>query len=393
MPGPYGVTSTGFVAKPLADIKTDLEARFRTTFGNGIDLSPNSVFAELIGIFADRLADAWQLGQALYANAYTDGAQGAALDQLCALTGVARKPATSSRVSATLTGTPGTFIAAGKRISVTGIGSKFSNVSSGTIGGGGTLVLEFTAVSTGPIVAPAGTLTTIETPVPGWASVTNPLDQSYLGTDLESDSALRLRRELSLRALGGAASAAIQAALFEVPNVTDALVFANETDATDANGLPPHSFECVVNGGLDADIAAKILATKPVGIATYGTTSISANDSGGQPHTIKFSRPTVLNIYVTIDVIARASVAPSNLAALISAAVAAFGDLNYNVGDPVIAAAMLPTVFNASAGVLDVPSVKIGTTASPTLSTTIRPTSRQIADLDTSRIVVNLTLT
>jgi uncharacterized phage protein gp47/JayE len=284
------------------------------------------------------------------------------------------------------------LIPAGKILSVTGVGSRFQLVANATIGGGGTVSAEFIAIASGPVVAPAGTLTTIETPVSGWASATNPLDQFYLGTNTETDAELRLRREQSLRALGGGSVDAIQAAIFEVLNVSDVYVFANETDATDANGLPPHSFECVVNGGLDADIAAKIFAVKPAGIATYGTTTSSVADSVGTSHTIKFSRPTVLNVYVTIDVIAYRATAPSNLASLISAAVVAFGDLNYNVGSPVIAAALVPTVFGSSVGIRDVPSVKIGTAPSPTLSTTITPTNRQIADLDTSRVVVNVTL-
>lgn len=397
MPGPYGITSTGFVAKPLADIKSDLEASFRTTFGNGIDLTPNSVFSELIGIFADRLADAWQLGQAIYSNAYTDGAQGVALDQLCALTGIARKPATRTRVNVTITGTPGTILPPTATASVIGTGAKFKLEAGNpnAIGGGGTLATVFAAVDTGPIPCPAGQLIVIETPVSGWTGITNATDHFYLGTNTESDAELRLRRELSLRALGGGAVAAIQAALFEVPGVTDALVFANETDSTDASGLPAHSFECVVNGGDANDIANKIATVKPAGIATYGTTTISdayAGDGGGGLHVINFSRPTVLNIYVTVDVIATAALAPADLSDLVKAAIIAYGDLNYNVGSPVISAALIPSIFAAVPSIRDVPSVKIGTSASPTLSTTITPTNRQIADLDTSRIVVNVTL-
>ena len=395
MPGPYGITANGFVAKPLADIKTDLEASFRTTFGNGIDLTPNSAFSEVIGIFADRLADVWQLGQAVYSNAYTDGATGVALDQLCALTGIARKPASSTRVLATISGTPGTVIGSAQRVSIVGSTHKFAPVPNSTvIPGGGSVEIEFIAVDTGPIPCPSAQLIVIETPVPGWASVTNTLDQFYLGTDTESDGALRLRRELSLRALGGGAVPAIQAALFEVTGVTDAFVFANETSSTDANGLPGHSFECVVNGGLDQAIADKIAETKPAGIATFGTTTLSGIPPGisSNSFVINFSRPTVLNVYVTIDVIASAALAPLNLADLVKAAVVAFGDLNYNVGSPVIAAAMIPTVFASGSGVRDVPSVKIGTAPAPALSTTIQPTNRQIADLDTSRVVVNVTL-
>ena len=392
MPGPYGVVSTGFAAKPEADIRSDIEARLKTTFGNGIDLSVESVFGQLVGIFSERLADVWQLGQAIYSNSFPDGASQTGLDLLCSLTGTARKAATSSRVQVLLSGTPGTLITAGKILSVTGVGTRFQLAANATIGVGGSVTAEFVAVTTGPTVAPAGTLTTIETPVAGWASALNALDQFYLGTNIETDAELRLRREQSLRALGGGSNDAIQAALFEVLNVSDAFVFANETDSTDVNGLPPHSFECVVNGGADAEIAAKIFAVKPSAAATHGTTSTSVNDSVGTAHVIKFSRPTTLNVYVTVDVTASRALAPSNITTLIAEAIVSFGDLHYNVGAPVIAAALIPAIFSSTVGIYDVPSVKIGTAPSPTASTTINTSNRQIADLDTSRVVVNLTL-
>lgn len=391
MPGPYGITASGFVAKPLADIKADLEASFRTIFGNSIDLSPDSAMSEIIGTFAERLSDAWQLGQGIYTQAFPDGAQGAGLDLLCALTGTARKPATFSKVDCVCSGTPGTVITANRTISVLGTGAKFTNPSPGTIGGGGTVTIEFRAVETGPVTAPAGTLTVIETAIAGWSSVTNPLDQKILGTKIESDSALRLRRELSLRALGGASLDAIAAGLLEVANVTSAQVFENTTENTDANGLPPHSIECVVAGGSDADVAAKIFQRKPAGIETYGTTSQPVNDSSFVSHTINFSRPAALNVYVTINVTAKAALAPLSLSADLKSAIAAYGDALYTVGSTVYAVPLTQPVFDHPS-VIDVTAVYIGTSPSPGSSAPIQASNRQIPDLDTSRIVVNLTL-
>lgn len=392
MPGPYGITANGFVAKPLADIKTDLEASFRTIFGNSIDLSPDSAMSEIIGTFAERLADAWQLGQGIYTQAFPDGSQGVGLDQIAALTGTARKPATFSKVDCVCSGTPGTVISANRTISVLGTGAKFKNPSPGTIGGGGTITIEFQAVESGPVTAPAGTLTVIETPVAGWSSVTNPLDQKLLGTEIESDSALRLRRELSLRALGGASLDAIRAGLLEVANVTSAQVFENPTDATDMNGLPPHAIECVVAGGANSEVAAKIFERKPGGIPTYGTSSESVVDLSFATHTVNFSRPTTLNVYVTINVTAKAALAPTTLANDLKAAIVAYGDQLYTVGSTVYAVPLTQPVFDASESVIDVTGLFIGTSPSPGSAAPIVATNRQIPDLDTSRVVVNLTL-
>lgn len=390
MPGPYGITATGFVAKPLADIKTDLEASFRATFGNQIDLSPDSAMTEIIGIFSDRLADLWQGSQALYANAFPDGATGAALDSLCAITGVARSPATQTRVLATVVGTPATAITTAARVSVTGAGTLFRPAALITIPGGGSIVAEFVSVDTGPKPAPAGTLTTIVTPVAGWSSISNAADQFSLGRDIETDSALRLRRELSLRALGGASREAIRAGVAEVAGVTAVSVFENTTSVVDASGLPANSFEVVALGGTDLAVATAILDRKPAGIATHGTTT-QAVTIFSIPYSVKFSRPVALNGYVTIAVRATGSV-PADLSDLIKAAVAAYGDERLTVGSALISAALVPSIFAAHPTVIDVPSVFIGTAPGPTLPTTITPTNRQIIDLDTSRVVVNLTI-
>lgn len=65
-------------------------------------------------------------------------------------------------------------------------------------------------------------------------------------------------------------------------------------------GRPGHSFEIVVNGGDDTLIAQTILASKPAGIQSYGSTTILVYDDAGNPYNIKFSRPTPVPIYVSI---------------------------------------------------------------------------------------------
>ena len=93
---------------------------------------------------------------------------------------------------------------------------------------------------------------------------------------------------------------------------------------------------------------------------------------------------------MTVDVTVNAS-APQTIVDLVAAAIVSYGDLNLTVGSPLIAQALVPSVFAAAPGVVDVSVPKIGTAPAPTLSTTITPTRRQIIDLDTSRVVVNLT--
>src|SRR4051812_7502613 len=116
-----GLTPTGFEPKPLDDIKTDLGSAFRAVFGAAITLIAQSIFGQIIGIFAERLADLWQLGLAIWNASTREGAAGIALDNIGALTGTHRLPATFTHVQVTCSGTPATVIVAGSLVSIPGI--------------------------------------------------------------------------------------------------------------------------------------------------------------------------------------------------------------------------------------------------------------------------------
>lgn len=89
--------------------------------------------------------------------------------------------------------------------------------------------VEFEAQNTGSVLAVAGSLTNIETPIAGWDSVDN-LTDGVIGNDTETDTELRIRRELSLRILGAATIPAITARLLqEVSGVTGVKVVENDT--------------------------------------------------------------------------------------------------------------------------------------------------------------------
>src|SRR5574340_628077 len=92
----YGVTSTGFVTKPLADALAELQALAQATFGQGIKLNPSSKWGQFLGILADREASLWDALLDVYTSRDPEQATGPALDAICAFTGTVRKPATYS---------------------------------------------------------------------------------------------------------------------------------------------------------------------------------------------------------------------------------------------------------------------------------------------------------
>ena len=155
---------------------------------------------------------------------------------------------------------------------------------------------DFTANLTGAINVPAESLTEIVTPVTGWSDVINP-GAGITGLEKENDTELIIRRKNEL-IKGKGTDAAIRNAVFNVTNVTTSSVTSNRTDLT-VDGLPPHSFETVVSGGLDDDIAQAIFDNMPSGIEPYGENdSGQATDETGQEYTIDFSRPTFTYLHV-----------------------------------------------------------------------------------------------
>jgi hypothetical protein len=441
----YGVTSAGFVTKPLTDIKTDLEGALTAEFGASLDLGAESLHGSIIGILSDRLSQLWDLAEGINQAFDPDAAGGVAQDELAGLTGTQRLASKRSTDTLTAIGTAGTILSTGRVVSVLGTGKRFRTTTSATLaavtawagstaylvgarvknganlyqcitagtsaGSGGptgttaditdggahwrwfgagaaAVDVEVESVDFGAVLAPAGALSVIETPVSGWSGATNLLDAA-LGRVVETDPALRVRREQLLRAEGNAALDAVAADVRAVADVTSVRIFENATATTDADGVPPHSFEVLVLGGADNAIAQAIWDSRPTGIAAHGTSSGTATDADGGAHTVLFTRPTAVPIYVAAAVQTIAGEFPADGAAQIKAAIVAFALGYYKVDTDVVAARIVPEVFAVS-GVFNVTNVKVDTIASP-VATSVVTTSRQLATFDTSRIALTIT--
>ena len=384
-----GLSSAGFERKRLEDIKTDLENALKSSFGDQINLLPESVFGQLVGIWADRLSSIWELGESVYNSQYPDTAYGTSLDNVAALSGITRLGATKSTVTVELTGTIGTVVPAGTIFSVSGNSdARFVTLAPVTLVAGapsGTVDCE--AETAGEVQAAAGTLTVIETPVFGLTSVTNPLDAD-VGREIETDLELRIRRATSLQIAGAGTPEAIRSRLLEVDDVTAVIVYENITMVTDPDGRPPKSFEVFVEGGDDQDIADTIWLAKPAGIETYGNQSTSVTDSQGFTQTINWSRPIAVDIYLEVDLVTTPSFVATE--AEIKQAFVDYATDNLGIGDDVIVYPALMCVLNAFAGISDV-TFRIGVAPGPTLDNNIPIDPEEIADFDTSRITVTIT--
>jgi uncharacterized phage protein gp47/JayE len=389
---PYGVTTDGFVDKPIETILAEIEAAQKVAFGDTFDVSAQSPAGQLNGVFATQLREVWEVAQGLYSAIDPDAATGDSLAALASLTGTVRAPATPSTVTATVNLDAGKTLVAGAVASVSGSPtSRFVTLADATNSGGSpaNVSVEMESETAGPVVANAGTLTVIVSAQSGWNSVTNALDAT-IGTDDELDEDLRIRREEDLRRAGAASVDAIESDVRAVADVTSCTVFNNPSDYTDGDGIPPHAFEALVLGGAVNDIAQAIWDSMPAGIEAHGDTSGTAVDSDGENRTVDFTRPDEVPLYLDIFVTVDADTYPVDGDTQIKTAIAAWSQDALQVGDDLILSSMYATIFGV-AGVLDVTQIQAGTAPAPSGTSNITLTARQIGTIDTTDITVTST--
>lgn len=379
-----GLDTTGFVSKDVDTLIAELEANEKNAFGQSLNVRPTSVLGVINGIIGTKFAELWDVANDVWASQNVDTAQGTSLDQLCQLTSVTREAALQSTVTLALSGTNGTAIPALRRVKNSQTGTFWTNPASGTIGAGATTNFAFVSEDYGEIIGLSGTLTVIDTPVSGWASVTNALD-AVLGQDGETDAELRVRRAALLVSTGKATVDAIHAALIKTTGVLDALVLENLTSATDANGLPPKSFECVVDGGTANAIAQTVWDSKPAGISAYGQTTGTAVDAIGGNRIMGYTAVTPKNVYVALTAVTGSGY--SGVTADFAAAFVVYGTAR-KTSDDVSHNALVAAAFIA--GVIDVTTLYADFTASPVSIANLAIGLRERAKFDSSRVVVTI---
>ncbi|NIQ91013.1 MAG: hypothetical protein GWM98_04685 [Nitrospinaceae bacterium] len=215
-------------------------------------------------------------------------------------------------------------------------------------------------------------------------------EDATIGSEVEEDPDFRIRREQLLRLIGAATVEAIRSRVRELDGVEQAYVFENFTsiDYTGTGGLPPHSFEVVVLGGDEDEIAETIWAVKPAGIEPYGDEFRTVTDSQGFDHDIYFSRPDDIPIYMDLTVETNGGSFPADGVDQIKAALAAYGG-ELTVGEDVIAL-QFKCVPLSVAGVVDVTVFKIDKITPPVGTGNITIGFRELATFDTSDISVTV---
>ena len=267
----WGVTERGFHRPTYVELLDAIEYKARELFGSKANLTVRSPLGIFLRIFAWMLNILFSLMEDVYNSRFVDTAVGTSLYNL------------------------------GKAIGLSLLPEQYAVLAAGRIDDTGKVTLPVQAVETGADYnVAAETVKEITNPMDGVSACTNPAAIDG-GRGRETDEEFRDRYYQSVDYAGGVNADAIAGEIMQnVDAVYSAICYENDTDETDALGLPPHSIEAIVYGGLDADIAQAIFRRKAAGIQTSGSSSIAVIAKSGQSINIKFSRPTTVAVYIQI---------------------------------------------------------------------------------------------
>jgi uncharacterized phage protein gp47/JayE len=156
---------------------------------------------------------------------------------------------------------------------------------------------RYECTKTGAIVVSIGSLNEIVNKINGLESAIN-YAPGITGRDMENDTEVRMN--LAARQKQATANEiAIQNAILDINGVKYAKVYSNR-DILEFEGRPPKSYEAVVVGGDDQEIAEVIFDKGPAGIQAYGTTHKIVKDDEGFDWDIAFSRPVEKYLWIKI---------------------------------------------------------------------------------------------
>lgn len=352
----WGVTERGFHRPTYVELLDAIEYKAREFFGASANLTVRSPLGVFLRIFAWMLNVLFSLIEDVYNSRFVDTAVGTSLYNLGKAIGLQLLPAQKATGYVIFTGTPGTVIPVGFLVR-TVAGLQYAVLGEGRIGTDGTITLPVQAVATGADYdAAPGTVREITNPMDGVSSCTNPAAIDG-GHGRETDEEFRDRYFKSVDYAGGVNVDAIAGEILQnVEAVTSATGYENDNDVTDSQGLPPHSIEIVVYGGLDQEVAQAIYRRKAGGIQTYGNRSVQVIGKNGQLFTVNFSRPTTVPVFVKIENLRTSGSFPSDGKDRIAQALIAYigGDATsgLGIGQEVLYMA-LPGVVLGIPGVVD----------------------------------------
>jgi uncharacterized phage protein gp47/JayE len=208
------LTATGLELDDLLTRQARIFSELRANISTVLDLTTDDSLGQIVNILLESEQAMAELIQAAYNSWDPDSASGHSLTSMSMVTGTQRNPATQGTVVLKCNLDGATLLPAGSQARA---GNDPDNTwetladFTSPAGPAANYNIDAQCITAGEIEAPAGTITTIVTPVVGWNSVTNDADADT-GDEQETDSELRLRREIEVTAGGSSSVDNIRAA-------------------------------------------------------------------------------------------------------------------------------------------------------------------------------------
>ena len=363
-----GLTALGYVRRTYDDILNDKIQRAKELFGEDIDTSDLTPLGKFIRINAYDQAQAEEEIEAVYYARFPNTASGQSLDRLLVFAGITRNPAIAAVYSVNVRGTAGYVIQAGFLFG-TETELTFWTTQDYTIGEDGTCVMEVSCTEPGTVgnLSSPSAICKVVNPCAAVVYVQG-AECLIAGKDEESDADLRARFAAAISGSGSCNENAIRAAILRVPTVQYAAVISNNTDETDDEGRPPHSFECFVLGGDDysQEIAEAIFSKRPVGIQTVGDNAVTITDISGTERVIRYSPAREVMITVRVQ-IRKSATFPEDGIAQVQQSVADYIN-GLDFGCSLVLSAIYGHIYSVT-GVQEVTSIELSTDGGSTYVT------------------------
>jgi uncharacterized phage protein gp47/JayE len=291
-----------------------------TIYGTDINVASNTPDGNFINIFALSKEDILQLCVSIYDSFDPDQAVGVALDSLSQLCGIARKGGSYTQTLITMVVTQSVNLVGLDSTTATpftisdATGNQFNLITSASLTAGTYGTLAFQSTNIGYIQVIPNTITNIITVTPGVSSVNNPSAPTLIGTDQETDSSFRIRRQSSVALPAQGLTYGLYAGLLQIPGLSQAVVYNNSTGSTDAKGVPAHSIWVITDGGTPANIASTIYKYLSMGCGMAGTTTVAVTPVYGTSINISFSTAVYQSFYASMHITSKSGLSVNSTA-------------------------------------------------------------------------------
>ena len=272
----------GIVIKTEAELLIQAQNIMIATFGANVNLDASTPNGFLVQQITNALIDKQNEMLTCYNNLNPELASGQFLDSICAFNQIYRKLPTQSYATLLLTGLNGTIIPQNSQV-LNENGDIFYTKYELIIGSNGTVLGVFYSELYGEISIQS--INRIYDTISGWDTVNNtdPV-LGKVGTVVESDYLLRIRRKNSVSISGSGSFPSILSSIYNIDGVNNIQLFQNilDTEQTIPNMpdgflLKPKSLFAVINYddliGIEDNIANVFYVKKSggCGLQNYGT--------------------------------------------------------------------------------------------------------------------------